>query len=204
MALAFSPASQDRIKTILGRYPNTMAACLPLLYLAQEEFGYLSPEAMELVAEALDLAPSHVYGVATFYTMFNLEPVGENHVQLCGTTPCWLRGADDLKAVCEKMSGPKGSVSEDGKLSWVEVECLGACANAPMVQINDDYFEDLDANNFQQLLEEMRAGKKVKVGSQTGRTSSEPQDGPKTLLDESIYDPAQAVTPVNFGKGEGV
>ena len=137
------------------------------------------------------MAPIRVYEVATFYTMFNLEPVGTHHIQLCGTTPCWLRGADDLKKVCEKKIGPKGTVSKDGTLSWVEVECLGACANAPMVQISnadsDDYYEDLTAKNFETLLDDLSAGKKVKAGPQNARHTSEPQGGALTLKSKGLY-----------------
>ena len=115
--------------------------------------------------------------VATFYTMFNLSPVGEFFVQLCGTTPCWLRGADDLKSVCRKMIGEQGDITEDGKLSWLEVECLGACVNAPMVQINDDFYEDLTAESFEQVLTDLRAGKEVATGPQNTRHTSEPEGG---------------------------
>jgi len=202
----FTPENLKWALEQVKKYPEgkQRSAIIPLLWRAQtQNGGWTSEPAMRYLADLLDMAYIRVLEVATFYTMFNLEPVGQHHVQLCGTTPCWLRGANDLKEVCEKLIGPKGSVSEDGKLSWVEVECLGACANAPMVQINDDYYEDLDGNNFQQLLEDLRAGKEVKVGSQTGRASSEPQDGAKTLLDETIYDPAQAAAPFTLSKEEG-
>ena len=121
--------------------------------------------------------------VATFYTMFNLSPVGEHFVQLCGTTPCWLNGSDDLKKVCKKVIGDEKQVSADGKFSWMEVECLGACSNAPMVQINDDYFEDLTAENFEQLLNDLKNGKEVKVGPQSDRKGSEPAGGLTSLTE---------------------
>ncbi|HYA71544.1 MAG TPA: NAD(P)H-dependent oxidoreductase subunit E, partial [Roseiarcus sp.] len=120
--------------------------------------------------------------VATFYTMFNLEPVGRHHVQLCGTTSCQLRGAEAIKKVCKNRIGEERHVTADGALSWVEVECLGACCNAPMVQINDDYYEDLTPENFAALIEDLAAGRPVKTGSQTGRVSSEPEGGPLTAL----------------------
>jgi NADH-quinone oxidoreductase subunit E len=122
--------------------------------------------------------------VATFYTMFNLQPVGKFHVQLCGTTPCRLRGADDLEKLCKKKIGEQGEVTEDGKFSWVEVECLGACVNAPMVQINADYYEDLTKENFNQLLDALAAGKRPKPGPQIKRQLSAPVGGPTTLLDD--------------------
>src|SRR6202000_1846655 len=138
--------------------------------------------AIEATAEPLGMAKIRGLEVATFYTMFNLSPVGRQHVQLCGTTPCMLRGAEDLKKVCEQRIGPQGHISGDGALSWVETECLGACCNAPMVQINDDYYEDLTPANFAQLLDDLAAGKPVKIGSQTGRVGSEPEGGKLSAL----------------------
>jgi NADH-quinone oxidoreductase subunit E len=125
--------------------------------------------------------------VATFYTMFNLEPVGKFHVQLCGTTPCRLRGADALEKICKKRIGAQGDVTKDGKFSWVEVECLGACVNAPMAQINYDYYEDLNADNFAKLLDALAAGKKPKPGPQVKRQFSAPVGGATTLTDQAIY-----------------
>ncbi len=122
-----------------------------------------------------------VYEVATFYTMFNLEPVGKYFIQMCGTTPCLLAGSDGIKAYLEKRIGPQRKVSADGLFSWLEVECLGACCNAPMVQINDDYYEDLTVENFGKLLDDLAAGRPVRIGSQTGRTTSEPEGGLTTL-----------------------
>jgi NADH-quinone oxidoreductase subunit E len=118
-----------------------------------------------------------VLEIATFYTMFNLSPVGKFYVQLCGTTPCMLRGADEIIRICQERIGPQGQVTSDGLFSWLEVECLGACCNAPMVQINDDYYEDLNAENFTKLLDDLAAGRPVQIGSQTGRLGSEPQGG---------------------------
>jgi NADH-quinone oxidoreductase subunit E len=129
----------------------------------------------------LGMAYIRALEVATFYSMFNLSPVGEFFVQLCGTTPCWLRGADDLKAVCRRQIGEPGDVSGDGKLSWIEVECLGACVNAPMVQINDDFYEDLTADTFERLLEDLRCGRDVVTGPQNGRQASAPEGGPTVL-----------------------
>jgi NADH-quinone oxidoreductase subunit E len=130
----------------------------------------------------LDMPKIRALEVATFYTMFNLEPVGKHYVQLCGTTPCVLAGADEIRKVCKKKIGDEGRVSADGAFSWIEVECLGACCNAPMVQINDDYYEDLTPENFAKLLDDLKAGRPVKTGSQIGRVSSEPAGGELTAL----------------------
>jgi NADH-quinone oxidoreductase subunit E len=133
------------------------------------------------------MAYIRVLEVATFYTMFNLKPVGRHHVQLCGTTPCMLRGANDLKEVCHRKIGDQHHVTADGNLSWVEVECLGACVNAPMAQINYDFYEDLSADTFARLLDDLVAGKSPKPGPQIDRQLSAPVGGPTTLTDQSIY-----------------
>jgi len=180
----FTAENKAWAKTEIGKYPEgrDASAVMALLWQAQKQNDYWLPEpAIRHVADMLDMAYIRVLEVATFYTMYNLKPVGRHYVQLCGTTPCWLCGADDLKAVCRKTIGEPGQVTEDGAFSWIEVECLGACSNAPMVQINDEYYEDLTATSFGKLLEDLRAGRKVKVGSQTGRVSSEPLGGPFTL-----------------------
>ncbi len=168
----------------IAKYPEgrQASAILPLLWQAQKQGGgWLSEPAIRCVADMLDMPYIRALEVATFYSMFNLSPVGEHFVQLCGTTPCWLRGADDLKAVCRKIIGEQGNVTEDGKLSWLEVECLGACVNAPMVQINDDFFEDLTADTFERLLEDLRHGREVATGPQNGRQASAPEGGPTVL-----------------------
>jgi len=128
-----------------------------------------------------------VLEIATFYTMFNLEPVGRFHVQLCGTTPCELRGAKDLKKVCHDKIGEQHHVTEDGALSWIEVECLGACVNAPMAQINYDFYEDLTPESFSKILDEMKAGRVPEPGPQIDRQLSAPVGGPTTLTDPSLY-----------------
>ncbi|MDO8289332.1 MAG: NADH-quinone oxidoreductase subunit NuoE [Parvibaculum sp.] len=182
-SFAFSPENAEWAKGQIAKYPEgrQASAIIPLFWQAQKQEGWLSEPAIRFVADMLKMDYIRALEVATFYTMFNLSPVGEHFVQLCGTTPCWLRGSDDIKAACNKHIGPEGQVSADGKLSWIEVECLGACANAPMVQINDDYYEDLDGASMGQLLEDLRNGKPVKIGSQTGRTGSEPIDGLTSL-----------------------
>jgi len=175
-------------KQQLSKYPEgrQASAIIPLLWRAQEQTGGWLPEAaIRYVADFLGLAHIRALEVATFYTMFNLSPVGKFHVQLCGTTPCRLRGADDLEKICKKRIGEQGEVTKDGKLSWVEVECLGACVNAPMAQINYDYYEDLNADSFNKILDAMGAGKKVKPGPQIDRQLSAPVGGPTTLKEKT-------------------
>ena len=147
---------------------------------------------MREVADRLDMPYIRVYEVATFYTMFRLQPVGRNHVQLCGTTPCMLRGANELKKVCEKRIGKKMAVTDDGRLSWEEVECLGACVNAPMVQINDYYYEDLTPESFEEILEKLANGAEVKPGTFVDRVNSAPQGGATTLKDPALFDGSKA------------
>ena len=190
---AFTPENEARAKTIVARYPEgrQASAVIALLDLAQRQNGnWLSGEAIEYVAGYLDLAPIRVHEVATFYTMFNLKPVGKYFIQVCRTTPCWLCGSDDLTQLCrDKLGIGKGETSEDGLFTLVEVECLGACANAPMVQINDDYYEDLTPERFTQLLDALKAGKDVSIGSQSGRQGSAPEGGPKTLTEIPAQSP---------------
>ena len=193
----FSAANMRWAKAQVKKYPKgkQASAVIPLLWRAQEQHdGWLPEPALRVVAEMLDMAPIRVYEVATFYTMFNLSPVGKNFVQLCGTTPCWLRGADDLKAVCRRVIGEQNQVTEDGMLSWLEVDCLAACTNAPMVQINKDYFEDLTAENFEELLTDLREGRDVKPGPQNGRQFSCPEGGATTLLNATASSSAKRST----------
>ena len=183
-SFAFTPENMDWAATQIAKYPEgrQASAVLPLLWQAQKQGGgWLSEPALRCVADMLDMPYMRALEVATFYSMFNLSPVGKYFVQLCGTTPCWLRGADDLKAVCRRQIGEPGDISEDGKLSWIEVECLGACVNAPMVQINDDFYEDLTADTFERLLEDLRHGRNVMTGPQNGRQASAPEGGPTVL-----------------------
>lgn len=183
-SFAFTPENRDWAATQIAKYPDgrQASAVLPLLWQAQKQGGgWLSEPAIRFVADMLDMPYMRALEVATFYSMFNLSPVGKYFVQLCGTTPCWLRGADDLKAVCRRQIGEPGDISEDGKLSWIEVECLGACVNAPMVQINDDFYEDLTADTFERLLEDLRHGRNVMTGPQNGRQASAPEGGPTVL-----------------------
>jgi NADH-quinone oxidoreductase subunit E len=190
-AFAFSKDNAAWAKTIISKFPagRQASAVIPLLWRAQEQHDYWLPKAaIETVGRMLDMSTIRVLEIATFYSMFNLAPVGRKFVQVCGTTPCRLRGAEKIIDICKSEIGEERQVSADGAYSWLEVECLGACCNAPMVQINDDFYEDLDEKNFTKLLKDMRAGKPVRIGSQTGRTTSEPAKGQKTLKDKAIYD----------------
>ena len=173
-------------KTI-AKYPTgrQASAVMPLLDLAQRQMGgWLPQAAMDYVAGMLEMAPIRVYEVATFYTMYNLSPIGEHHVQVCTNLPCWLRGSDEILATCERVTGARaGETSEDGTFTITEVECLGACVNAPMMQIDDDYYEDLDAASTETILSELRLGETPRPGSQIGRRSCEPLGGLTSLTE---------------------
>ena len=164
-------------KKHIAKYPEgrQASAVLPLLDLAQRQHhNWIPMAAVDYIAQMLDMPSIHVFEVVTFYSMFNLAPVGKYHIQLCGTTPCWLRGADAIKAACKtKLGIDLGETTKDGMFSLCEVECLGACANAPMIQINDDFYEDLNSNSMTKILDDLANGKEVHKGSQTGRKSSE-------------------------------
>jgi len=183
-SFAFTPENEEFARKEIAKYPpgRQASAVIALLWRAQQQSGYWLPRpAIEKVAEMLALPVMRVLEVATFYTMFNLSPVGRHHVQLCGTTPCMLCGAEAIKEICRSVIGNERHVTADGALSWVEVECLGACCNAPMVQINDEYYEDLTPQNFAKLLDDLAAGRPVRTGSQTGRVGSEPTGGLTSL-----------------------
>jgi NADH-quinone oxidoreductase subunit E len=174
----------------IAKYPEgrQASAVIPLLWRAQEQVGGWVPEAaIRYVADLLGMAHIRVLEVATFYTMFNLAPVGRWHVQLCGTTPCELRGAGDLKKICHERIGEQLHVTADGKFSWIEVECLGACVNAPVAQINKDYYEDLTPESLEDILEGLAAGRPVAPGPQVARQTSAPVGGPTTLTDPELY-----------------
>lgn len=183
----FTPANIEWARKEITKYPEgrQQSAVIALLDRAQRQSGGWLPEAaVRYVSDFLDMPYIKTYEVATFYTMFNLNPVGEHHIQLCGTTPCWLRGAEDLKDVCRSKMGvdKEAGVSADGKFSWAEVECLGACVNAPMIQIGDDFYEDLTPETLAKLLDDLAAGREIKAGPQINRQLSAPEGGPKTLL----------------------
>ena len=184
---AFDEENRKRAETIIARYPEgrEQSAVIPLLDIAQRQNGgWLSDSAIAHVAEVLGMAPIRVHEVVSFYTMFYSKPVGRHLIQVCRTTPCWLRGSDDLTKAClDKLGTRIGEVTKDGTFSVMEVECLGACANAPMVQINDDYYEDLTPESLMDVLDALAAGRDPKVGSQSGRQGSAPEGGPQTLLD---------------------
>ena len=183
----FAPENLERAKAHIAKYPpgRQASAVLPLLDLAQRQHaGWLPRAAMDRVAEMLGMAPIRVYEVATFYTMLNLRPVGRYLLQACTTTPCWLRGSDEVVHACEKKLGVGiGGTTPDGMFTLVEVECLGACVNAPILQVNDDFYEDLDGPATEALLDALREGKIRPPGSVAGRHGSEPVGGRTTLLE---------------------
>ena len=184
-SFAFTPENRAEAEAVIAKYPlgRQASAVLPLLDLAQRQNGgWLPRAAMEHVAALLDMAAIRVYEVATFYTMLNLEPVGRYHIQLCRTTPCWLRGADGLRDACREELGIKpGTTTPDGLFTLTEVECLGACVNAPMVQVNDHFYEDLDPAHMKKVLRAFAADTLPEPGPQTGRQTSAPASGPTTL-----------------------
>jgi NADH-quinone oxidoreductase subunit E len=186
----FTPENLAWAKNQIAKYPEgrQQAAVIPLLWRAQEQHDQWLPEpAIRYIGDMLGMAYIRVYEIATFYTMFNLSPVGRYHVQLCGTTPCMLRGSEEIKKVCKRVIGPEGQVTPEGVFSWVEVECMGACVNAPMVQVNKDYYEDLTPESFEGLLDSFKRGRDPAPGPQNGRQRSAPKSGPTTLTDPSIY-----------------
>jgi NADH-quinone oxidoreductase E subunit len=181
----FSAESREAIRAIAAKYPDgrQASAVLPVLHVAQRQNGgWLSQAAIEATAALLDIPVIRVLEVATFYTMFNLKPVGRYHIQVCTNLPCWLRGSDCVIATCERVLGIRpGETAEDGLFTLSEVECLGACANAPMMQINEHYYEDLDEGSVESILSALRVGHRPKPGSQTGRKGAEPTGGPTAL-----------------------
>lgn len=190
-SFAFTPENLAWAEKVIARYPEgrQASAIIPLLWRAQEQCGgWLPRPACEAIAAMLDMPKIRAYEVATFYTMFNLSPTGRTHVQVCTTTPCWLRGSEEVVAACQKVMGVKeGEVSADGQFSYVEVECLGACVNAPMVQIEKDFYEDLDGPRMEALLNAFKAGQTPMPGPQIDRQKSAPVGGPTTLTDPSLY-----------------
>ena len=183
----FNAKSLKSAEKVISNYPKgkQQSAVMALLYIAQRQnHNWIPLSAMKYIANILDMPYIKVYEVATFYTMYNLAPVGEYYFQVCTTTPCMLRGAYKLVDVCKKkISQNESEISKDGKSSWMEVECLGACVNAPMIQINDDYFEDLDSQNLEKIIDQIINNQKPKPGSYRGRLSSEPENIRKTLMD---------------------
>jgi NADH-quinone oxidoreductase subunit E len=191
----FKPDTLKQAKAWMAKYPEgrQASAVVPILWLVQKQEGWVPEPAIRAIAELLSMPVIRVLECATFYTMFQLEPVGSKAlVQVCGTTPCMLRGANELMAVCKEKIGAKDHLSEDGLFTWQEVECLGACVNAPMAQINDYYYEDLTPESLGQIIDDFRAGKEPKPGSYAGRHTSEPAGGALTLQDPKLYDGSAA------------
>ena len=191
-SFAFDASSEAEIVRIIARYPagKQASGVIPLLYVAQRQMGratgsaWVPKVAMDVIAERLGMPSIRVYEVATFYFMFNMKPIGRHHLQLCGTTPCMLRGSDDVMRACRDAAGiGVGQTSADGLFTLTEVECLGACVNAPVLQVDDDYYEDLDYDRTVALLEAFKRGERPQPGSSIGRQTSAPEGGPLTLVD---------------------
>jgi NADH-quinone oxidoreductase subunit E len=189
----FDEESEKALAAIVKRYPpgKQASAVIPALYLVQRQMGrqtgsaWVPRVAMDMVAQRLGMAPIRVYEVATFYLMFNTKPIGRHHLQVCGTTPCWLRGSEEVLRACKDAGhlGGYGETSADGMFTLTEVECLGGCVNAPILQVDDDYYEDLDYDSTVALLDALRRGERPKPGSVTGRQTSAPAGGALTLID---------------------
>jgi NADH-quinone oxidoreductase subunit E len=194
-SFAFTPESLEKARWWMAKFPpgRQQSAVIAVLMLVQKQVGWVPEPALRVVAELLGMPAIRVLECVTFYTMFQLEPVGTTaHVQLCGTTPCLLCGSNDLMAVLKAEIGPKEHRSADGRFSWEEVECMGACANAPMAAINDDYYEDLTAASLKAILDGFRAGDAPPPGSAIGRQGAAPEGGPLTLTDGALYDGSRA------------
>ena len=189
---AFDADSAAEIDRIVAKYPagRQASAVIPGLYVVQRQMkrqtgsAWVPVKGMDALGARLDMAPIRVYEVATFYFMFNMAPIGKYHLQLCTTTPCWLRGSDDIVAACREATGIKGwkETSADGLFTMTEVECVGACVNAPILQVDDDFYEDMDREKTLALISALRDGKPPKPGSMSGRQNAAPEGGPTTLL----------------------
>lgn len=206
----FSPENQAEVARILGRYPKGRehSAVLPLLDLAQRQQGWIDRSVMEVVSRLTGLAPMRVLEVTTFYTMFRQKPVGDHHIEVCTNISCWLKGSDEVvRAVKDELGLDLGQVSADKKFSAAEAECLGACVNAPSLQIGDHYYEDLTYENTVALIRKLKAGEKVSPGSQTGRQGSANASGPTTLTDPDLMGGGAIGTakrqPLNDVRSEG-
>jgi NADH-quinone oxidoreductase subunit E len=192
-SFSFDAESNAAIETIVKRYPpgKQASAVIPLLYVVQRQMqrqtgsAWVPNKGMDAVAERLGMAPIRVYEVATFYFMFNMKPIGKYHLQVCGTTPCWLRGSDEVTRACKDAAHVAGfgQTSADGMFTMTEVECLGGCVNAPILQVDDDYYEDMDYESTVKLIEALRRGERPAPGSAIGRQTSAPAGGPLTLTD---------------------
>ena len=190
-SFAFDAESEAEIAKIVARYPagKQASAVIPTLYVVQNQMkrqtgsAWVPLKGMDAVGARLDMAPIRVYEVATFYFMFNMKPIGKYHLQVCTTTPCWLRGSDEVTDACRQATGIKGwgETSDDKMFTMTEVECLGACVNAPILQVDDDFYEDMDAGKVTTLLAALRRGERPTPGSMSGRQTSAPDGGPTTL-----------------------
>ena len=202
-SFAFTPENETWAQTLLTHYPagREASAVIPFLMRAQEQDGWVSRAAIETIADRLGMKHIRVLEVATFYTQFQLAPVGTvAHIQVCGTTPCMLRGSDELIHVCKNRIAPHAhEVSADGRFSWEEVECLGACVNAPMVAVDKDTYEDLTKESFEAILDTFERGERPTPGPQNGRTGGEAEGGQTTLTDPGLYDGSYRVNIVTGG-----
>jgi NADH-quinone oxidoreductase subunit E len=189
-SFAFSKETMDEARWWIAKYPpeRKQSAVIPIMWLVQKQEGWVSEPAIQEIAKLLEMPPIRVLEVATFYTMFQLHPVGKHHLQVCGTTPCMLRGSEELKAVCKRRIGPAHTVTADGLFSWEEMECMGACVNAPIVAIHDYYHEDLSPDAFEAIMDKLARGEKIEPGSAIKRQTSAPEGAGKTLTDPSLYD----------------
>ena len=192
---AFAPEARAEADWWIAKFPEgrQQSAVIPLLWLVQKQEGWVPEPALRVVAQILSMPLIRVLEIATFYTMFQLSPVGSvAHVQVCGTTPCMLRGANELKRMLAERIGPKDHRSADGLWSWEEVECMGACANAPMVAIDDAYYEDLTVDSLATILDAFAAGERPTPGSAIARQGAAPEGGPQTLSEPALYDGSRA------------
>ncbi len=189
-SFAFSKETMKDVRWWIAKYPpeRKASAVIPIMWLAQKQEGWVSEPAIQAIAKLLEMPPIRVLEVATFYTMFHLQPVGKHHLQVCGTTPCMLRGSEELKAICKQRIGPAHAVTADGLFSWEEMECMGACVNAPIAAIHDYYHEDLTPDALEALMDKLARGEEIEPGSATKRQTSAPEGGPKVLTDPSLYD----------------
>jgi NADH-quinone oxidoreductase subunit E len=189
-SFAFTAETMKDVNWWIAKYPTgrKQSAVIPVMWLAQKQDGWVSEPAIRVIADLLEMPTIRVLEVATFYTMFHLQPVGEHHLQICGTTPCMLRGSEELKAVCKRRIGAAHHVTNDGLFSWEEMECMGACVNAPIVAIHDYYHEDLTPDALEALMDKLARGEKIEPGSAIKRQTSAPQGDAKTLTDASLFD----------------
>lgn len=189
-SFAFTAETMEQVRWWIAKYPpeRKQSAIIPIMWLAQKQEGWVSEPAIQEMARLLEMPPIRVLEVATFYTMFHLQPVGKHHLQVCGTTPCMLRGSEELKAVCKSRIGAAHAVTADGMFSWEEMECMGACVNAPIVAIHDYYHEDLTPAALEALMDKLARGEAIEPGSAIKRQTSAPEGAAMTLTDTALFD----------------